>query len=254
MTAIRNGARAKAVFTVHAVVYHPDGWHEYQLMDISTGQLYKRGAGVREKDLKPGKNSIGTNATMDPLVQRVMEQTEKEHWSDFSSKKANKKTEKESGAIRSPYDSGPAQLDTPSTATPEIVTEFDSKPLEDAISAVGVRSFVDSGYATENRKSSQTSALAATNIDLGNIGNDTASIYSNQSSAASSYNETYIAEIAADISEHIPTEVLSSESSSLERLYERLPRLLKGFAIQLADSIRTQGSRDAMVFISQHRQ
>jgi hypothetical protein len=60
----------------------------------------------------------------------------------------------------------------------------------------------------------------------------------------------YIGEIAADIMEHLPSEVLRREDDAPERLYEQLPRILKGFAIEPADSSRTRESRDAMVFIN----
>jgi hypothetical protein len=53
MAVIANGARVKGVFRVHALVYNPKGWVEYQLIEDISGQLYRHGAGVREKDLKP---------------------------------------------------------------------------------------------------------------------------------------------------------------------------------------------------------
>lgn len=34
-------------------MYNRGGWVDYQLIDELTGQLYRHGAGVREKDLKP---------------------------------------------------------------------------------------------------------------------------------------------------------------------------------------------------------
>ena len=53
MAVIQGGARVKGVFTVHKLLYNRAGWVEYQLKEELTGQLYKHGAAVREKDLKP---------------------------------------------------------------------------------------------------------------------------------------------------------------------------------------------------------
>ncbi|KAJ4319368.1 hypothetical protein N0V94_003958 [Neodidymelliopsis sp. IMI 364377] len=52
MAVIANGRRVKGDFRVHALVYNRGGWVDYQLIDELTGQLYRHGAGVREKDLK----------------------------------------------------------------------------------------------------------------------------------------------------------------------------------------------------------
>lgn len=54
MSVIANGARSKGVFKIYGLLYNPAGWVDYQLVDIYTGQLYNRGAAVREKDLKRG--------------------------------------------------------------------------------------------------------------------------------------------------------------------------------------------------------
>ncbi|KAF9701622.1 hypothetical protein EKO04_000600 [Ascochyta lentis] len=54
MATIANGQRVKGVFTVQAAIYNQRGWVEYQLKDTLTGQLHRHGAGVREKELKPG--------------------------------------------------------------------------------------------------------------------------------------------------------------------------------------------------------
>ncbi|UPX19447.1 uncharacterized protein EKO05_0009708 [Ascochyta rabiei] len=54
MATIANGQRVKGVFTIQAAIYNPKGWVEYQLKDSLTDQLHRHGAGVRERDLKPG--------------------------------------------------------------------------------------------------------------------------------------------------------------------------------------------------------
>lgn len=54
MSVIANGARSKGVFKIYALVYNDAGWVEYQLIDVYSGQLHNRGAGYRERDLKPG--------------------------------------------------------------------------------------------------------------------------------------------------------------------------------------------------------
>ncbi|KAF1929147.1 uncharacterized protein M421DRAFT_4946 [Didymella exigua CBS 183.55] len=51
---ITNGQRIKSIFTIHAAVYNPKGWVEYQVLDSLSHQLYRHGAGIREKDLRPG--------------------------------------------------------------------------------------------------------------------------------------------------------------------------------------------------------
>ncbi|KAJ4405077.1 hypothetical protein N0V91_005439 [Didymella pomorum] len=53
MGVIQGGQRVKGNFTVHRKMYNRGGWVDYQLIDELTGQLYRHGAGVREKDLKP---------------------------------------------------------------------------------------------------------------------------------------------------------------------------------------------------------
>ncbi|KAF3005026.1 hypothetical protein E8E13_009022 [Curvularia kusanoi] len=53
MAVIQGGARVKGVFRIHKLLYNRAGWVEYQLKEELTGQLYKHGAAVREKDLKP---------------------------------------------------------------------------------------------------------------------------------------------------------------------------------------------------------
>jgi hypothetical protein len=57
MLTIENGKRVQRVFTAHATFYNHGGWVDYQLIDNSTGQLYRHGAGVRERDLKRGFKS-----------------------------------------------------------------------------------------------------------------------------------------------------------------------------------------------------
>ena len=54
MSVIANGTRSKGVFKIYALQYNDAGWVEYQLIDVYTGQLHNRGAGHRERDLKPG--------------------------------------------------------------------------------------------------------------------------------------------------------------------------------------------------------
>lgn len=54
MATIANGQRVKGVFKVNATVYNPKGWVDYQLTEMVSGQLYKAGGSIREKDLKPG--------------------------------------------------------------------------------------------------------------------------------------------------------------------------------------------------------
>ena len=54
MATIANGQRVKGVYTIETAVYNSRGWVEYQLVDCITGALYKHGARVREKELKPG--------------------------------------------------------------------------------------------------------------------------------------------------------------------------------------------------------
>lgn len=54
MAMIANGQRTKGVYTIQAAVYNPKGWVDYQLADYFTGETYRHGAGVREKELKPG--------------------------------------------------------------------------------------------------------------------------------------------------------------------------------------------------------
>lgn len=53
MGVIQGGARVKGVFKVHKLIYNRGGWVDYQLIEDISGQLYRHGAGVREKDLKP---------------------------------------------------------------------------------------------------------------------------------------------------------------------------------------------------------
>lgn len=53
MAVIQGGARVKGVFRIHKLLYNRGGWVEYQLKEDLTGQLYRHGAAVREKDLKP---------------------------------------------------------------------------------------------------------------------------------------------------------------------------------------------------------
>ena len=43
----------KGVFRINKLLYNHAGWVEYQLKEDLTGQLYRHGAAVREKDLKP---------------------------------------------------------------------------------------------------------------------------------------------------------------------------------------------------------
>jgi hypothetical protein len=54
MSVIANGRRSKGIFQIYNSVYNPAGWVDYQLLDAHTGQLYNRGAAVRERDLKAG--------------------------------------------------------------------------------------------------------------------------------------------------------------------------------------------------------
>ena len=51
---IANGQRIKSVFTIHAPVYNPKGWVDYQVLEYVSGQLYRHGAGIRERELRPG--------------------------------------------------------------------------------------------------------------------------------------------------------------------------------------------------------
>ncbi|KAG9197258.1 hypothetical protein G6514_001950 [Epicoccum nigrum] len=53
MAVIQGGARVKGVFRINKLLYNHAGWVEYQLKEDLTGQLYRHGAAVREKDLKP---------------------------------------------------------------------------------------------------------------------------------------------------------------------------------------------------------
>lgn len=53
MAIIQGGARVKGVFRINKLLYNHAGWVEYQLKEDLTGQLYRHGAAVREKDLKP---------------------------------------------------------------------------------------------------------------------------------------------------------------------------------------------------------
>ncbi|KZM26695.1 metal ion binding [Ascochyta rabiei] len=54
MGVVENGQRMKGVFTIHGAEPNNRGWFEYSLADTFTGKLYKNGAAVHEKDLKPG--------------------------------------------------------------------------------------------------------------------------------------------------------------------------------------------------------
>jgi hypothetical protein len=44
----------KVVFSIFGLGYNRGGWVEYQLVDELTGSLYRHGAYVRERDLRPG--------------------------------------------------------------------------------------------------------------------------------------------------------------------------------------------------------
>ncbi|KAJ4348892.1 hypothetical protein N0V95_005071 [Ascochyta clinopodiicola] len=54
MAFFENGSRMKGVFTIRGAKCNDVGKWEYSLVDCFTGRLYKNGAAVRERDLKPG--------------------------------------------------------------------------------------------------------------------------------------------------------------------------------------------------------
>lgn len=245
MAAIQNGKRVRISLQVHRVEYNKIGWFEYQLIDSVTGQLYRHGALVREKDLKAGGGPIG-NIEFDAGIDLF--QAER----DFESRhEHDKKTSTKSSGTGADISSLKLQSEL------HAIESYDRKPQvaqEPAETVAESRSFVDSGYASEEKKTSKSDDPTRPTQAYRPTEDDTGSIYSDRSSVASGFRDMYIAEIAADILEHIPAEVISSEDDSIEKLYGQLPRLLKGFAIELASMSKTQESRDAMVFISKYRQ
>lgn len=54
MSLIQHRARMKGVFSIFGLGYNRGGWVGYQLVDELTGSLYRHGADVRERDLRPG--------------------------------------------------------------------------------------------------------------------------------------------------------------------------------------------------------
>lgn len=236
MSILENSKRIKGTFKVDNVTYNNwSGRAEYRLVDISTGELYRNGAHVRDIDLIPSKSFAVTPT-------RGIAESSTGTSNGFEREEI--KCLRLGGLVH-----GLAKYETPASND-----NVQSGSLQHAASAAGVQSFVDPVYASEDKQLSVSDNPAFQRDRPGQAMDETRSVYSDVSSVASSFKNLYIAEIAADILEHISVEVVSSQDGSMEELYKQLPRLLKGFAIDLASVGRTQESRDAMVFISKYRQ
>jgi hypothetical protein len=80
---------------------------------------------------------------------------------------------------------------------------------------------------------------------------DTRTVYSDASSLPALKSENYISELAEDLLSKIYSDDLDSQS--IERVSERLPDLLKAFALKLGFGAQTQMHRDIMFFVHKHR-
>jgi len=259
VTVVKNDVLTRETFTIIKGRLTADRrCYEYQLLS-SDGRPYRYGTWVREncirisrdsKSPRPISSGEGVRSTQGNAA--AYEQTEPLVWSETE---------------RAPSS---AVSDSQKPSHIEIVsglTEFSTQALADDFmedrtrygmdnaAGIGPEPFSDSGYASGTQSLGKP-VIDASHSKYGTDVNmdDTITIYSDVSSTTISIKEKYISELAEDLLEHTPSDLLYGEDGSMARLYTNLPQLLKAFARKIAHSAKSQESRDAMVFISKHRQ
>ncbi len=81
---------------------------------------------------------------------------------------------------------------------------------------------------------------------------DTATVYSDISSLASSRQENYVLELADDLYDNVS--YWNPDFNTKERIATVLPDLLRDFALKIGHNAETQMHRNVMVYVHKNRQ